>query len=79
MSFLARLFSGDNPEPNTPLPPADPHSCRHPVVAPAWASAADMWQKRPPIGFTCRDCLKRFSPEEQHAVQQARLERRAGA
>ncbi len=78
MSLFSRLFSKGEAE-AAPPSPADPRSCRHPVVAPAWASAADMWQKRPPIGFTCRDCLKRLSPDEQRALQQARLERRAGA
>jgi hypothetical protein len=37
-----------------------------------------MWQKRPPIGFTCRDCLTRLSPEEQSAAQQLRISRRTG-
>ncbi|HZQ35020.1 MAG TPA: hypothetical protein VFD32_03740 [Dehalococcoidia bacterium] len=77
MSFFTRLFGKGEAEPAAP-PPTDPRSCRHPVVAPAWASAADMWQKRPPIGFTCRDCLARLTPDEQRTLQQARLARRTG-
>jgi hypothetical protein len=78
MSFFSRLFSKGEAETATPPPPADPRTCHHPVVAPAWASAADMWQKRPPIGFTCRDCLARLTPDEQRARQEARLSRRTG-
>ncbi|HLZ69190.1 MAG TPA: hypothetical protein VKV26_04695 [Dehalococcoidia bacterium] len=77
MSFFARLRGGESRDAQPLLPPTDPRSCRHPVVAPAWASAADMWRKRPPIGFTCRDCLKRFNPDEQPAAQRFGLDRRA--
>jgi hypothetical protein len=77
MSLFSRLFSKDEAE-SAAAPSADPRSCRHPIVEPAWACPADMWQKRPPIAFTCRDCLTRLTTDEHRALQDARLSRRTG-